>query len=626
MKKYGLQGLVFFLFFILIFWGLGIGVALAKTLYDDFSKSYIDKAKWKDWETDGNPTNEFVREIDTTNEVLVLKLGTQEAIWPVRNALPILNPDTVNSIKADVKIVSINNDPTDTATVFARVGATFYNKNSTNPSDAVGDIWAEICLGNRGNGIEAWIEVTEVIESDAYSKEAYVDLVDNLSLNTFYTLEMSYDGNQTINFSISGPGISSANYTFTDDDNRLALSFTKSKGLQVAVHEDDGEYVNGYIHAEFDNVFINGSGTVYDTFEPFDQGQNRINHNKWARAELVKEPADGHLRLAQRKMGDTVRNRVKLRARHSDYLETKVRIESGSNIVNDVNASANPRGRARINGYIYNQSGNYNGYQDDVWMAVWLQVDKNDNLQARVLLAASNADESVYTVLLSEAFPTTIQFDTDYTLSFSISGNRIEFKCNNDTLVYHIQTPIFEPFNPELNLESRLDIGGDPNSYGYLKARFDDVYVSDPTYTNLSGDWLLNGSNPNFDPPGCGANFNPPQDEPVSLNLNGCEISMTGADIPGGALRGVVCMSKVYLSGMGLEDNGTNALVVESEGDMTSSEEGSAIVNIGGSEDCEVTFDLSMALDTVGSAGDDDSGDSGDGGGGGGCYIKSLTE
>ena len=113
---------------------------------------------------------------------------------------------------------------------------------------------------------------------------------------------------------------------------------------------------------------------------------------------------------------------------------------------------------------------------------------------------------------------------------------------------------------------------------------------------------------------------------------------MTGAEIPGGLLRGVVSGSKVHFSGMSLEDNGTVAMIIESVGDMTSAETSSGQVTVGGSEDCQVTFDLSMALDTTGTAGGDDPGGgtsddttgssstSGGGGGGGGCMISSITD
>ena len=179
------------------------------------------------------------------------------------------------------------------------------------------------------------------------------------------------------------------------------------------------------------------------------------------------------MRLAQRNKGNTVRNRVKFRAAYTDYIEAKARIESDSSVGNDINGSANPRGRARISGYVYKQSGINNGNEDDVWVSLFLQLDKNGNLSARVRMGASNFDESVYTDILptgTYVFPTTILFDTDYTLSMGISGSRMEFKCNSDTFVYDILTTVHEPSNPVLYLESRLDTGGDPDDYGRIAA------------------------------------------------------------------------------------------------------------------------------------------------------------
>jgi hypothetical protein len=624
MKRLSQAGLFCFVGLICISFVLVPGTTTAKTLYDEFSNDYISKVNWKDYDTDGNQTNEFVREIDTAQEVLILKLGTSEAWWPIRNSIAFnRDPDTIDSIKADVKIVAMNNDPTDSATVFARLGGLFYNKNAASPTDETGDIWAEICIGDRGNGLEAWIEVEETIGVDSWSQEAFSVLAGSLSLDTFYTLEISYDGSNGIVFSISGPGISTTTYNFVDDDERLGFSFAKFKGLSAAVHEGGGEFVNGFVHAEFDNVYINDDVAAYDTFEPYDSGENRIDPDKWNKTELVKESKNGYLRLGQRNKGRTVRNRVKLRPRYSDYLEAQVMIESGSYTGNSGgNPNTNPIGRARLSGHIYNQTGVYNGFQDDVWAAIWLQIDKNDNLSAWVWLGASNVDESVYTDVASYEFPTTISLDTYHTLSMSIVGNTIEFKCDSDTWQYTIPgTTVYEPSMPVLYLESRLDAGSDPDDFGYIKTRFDNVYIEDPTYTNLSGDWLLNGSNPQDTPAGCATSFIPPADESVTVSQSGHVLDMTGVDIPGGTIRGIVSGSMVYLGGLSLEDNGTTAMLVDSETEMTSSDAGAGPSTLESSENCSVTFDLSIARDIVGGAGGTDDGGSG---GGGGCFISSL--
>ena len=408
---------------VLLLSGLCAGGASAKTLYEDFSNNYINKGLWRDFGTDGNPTNEFVREIDTTNQVLVLKLGTQEAYWPVRNNLPILNPETVQAMKADFKVLATNNDPTDTATVFARIGGFFYNKNSATPTDAVGDIWAQICIGNRGSGLEVWYTVDERIGLGNYD---FIQLANQplalagLALGNAYTLDINYnEGTNTFTFSVSN-GAATVTGTYVGAA-RLASSFTQFKAISAAVHEINGEMVNGFIHAEVDNVYINGLGTLYEDFSPFDAGEHRINHNNWGRTELVKEPSNGVLRLAQRKKGDTIRNRLKLRAKYTDYLEAKVRIESGSYVDNDVNPGANPRGRARLSGYLYNQNDTYNGFEGDVWVNLYLELNKNGDLSARAWAGASNVDESNYTDILelpgggvgTYVFPTSIQLDTD---------------------------------------------------------------------------------------------------------------------------------------------------------------------------------------------------------------------
>jgi hypothetical protein len=135
----------------------------AKTLYDDFSEGYLKKALWRDNGLYGAMVNEFVREIK--NGVLVLKLGTHENSEPVRNNLRFEDPANISAMRAEIKVVEINNDPTDGGTAFARIGGMFYNRSSATPSDMTGDIWAEICIGDRGNGLEAWYEIEEQTET-----------------------------------------------------------------------------------------------------------------------------------------------------------------------------------------------------------------------------------------------------------------------------------------------------------------------------------------------------------------------------------------------------------------------------------------------------------------------------
>ena len=51
--------------------------------------------------------------------------------------------------------------------------------------------------------------------------------------------------------------------------------------------------------------------------------------------------------------------------------------------------------------------------------------------------------------------------------------SQLVFTCNNDTLIYNVPTPVYQPENDFRAIRSRVYSGGP----GYIKAQVDDVYV-----------------------------------------------------------------------------------------------------------------------------------------------------
>jgi len=445
--------------------------AAGKTLYDDFSSNYIDGSKW----------TQRTYALEVVNGQYVSKLGNRTPgmsaeIAPgiFRNNLRFTNPGTINSIECEITVVETKLDSASGSISSARVGGFFYNINET--GGVTGDIFAQIRIGDRGNGgLEAFWEVQEMLSDDTSTWDIYGTGIDvlgtgtiiapgTLNYNTPYKVKISYDGDRSFSFAVN-----EINDSFIGPTKKRVAVFS-SRVISSAIDVANGSN-NGYVFAKFDNVYINDQETVYDDFStsPLDQ-------TKWSADEVVAEIANGKLRLNRQGFNNQSQVTVVLIDYDTPYLEAKVRIESDSQL------PPGTTGIARIQGFYYNDSRgpgsgqDYNRYEDDVFVQVRLQLDGNGNLKARAWVDKSeDANQTIWTTLFDQFFNTPIQFDTDYVLSIEYTNSQLIFKCNDEKFSYAITTPEYSPFGEHRSLRSRVYL--DPGESGYIKAQFDDVYV-----------------------------------------------------------------------------------------------------------------------------------------------------
>lgn len=405
------------------------GASMAATLYDTFSTNYVKKALWLNHRNVPKEGHEFVREIDSANHVLVLKMGTNKHPQPMRNHLQFQETTPIQAIKADVKVVAMNidqSDQPDKAPVFTRIGSYFYNKDTDNPTSADGDIWVAICLGDRGNGLEAFYVIREETINDRNQSILLTSPTldtGSLQLEHFYTLELEYDGSSNFTFRVYDGASLLAEETYAPAFTRLADPWTQFKGLSACVNTPSSRFEDGYIHAEFDNVYLNGSAEVYDAFDG-----TMIDIAKWHNLELVREIVNGKARLHTRNENEDKKNRLLLRDAYARYLESTVRVDSGSWI------NEGGEGRAKIAGYFYNEShepGSYNDTEGDAWadLALCLRgmpggsVSLVANAKIEIWAAGDVFDRRV----LWQDFSMPLAFDRDYTLSIDVSATGINF-------------------------------------------------------------------------------------------------------------------------------------------------------------------------------------------------------
>jgi hypothetical protein len=433
-----------------------------KILFDDFATGHLDKTKW--W------PREYTREIKDGK--LVFKLGNSNGMGAEIEPglfdvdLQFVDPSTIEEFEGEVTIIETRYDSLGSYSA-ARIGGYFYNSNDT--GGATGDIFAHMRIGDFGNGgLEAEWTAYRVISDDGeleFIQGNKLFLPGGIQYNQPLNVKVSYDGDKTISFLVNGQTDS-----FTGPD-RKRYSVTLNKGFSATIlTENSNEY--GFIYVNLDNVYINNRPVVYDDFS-----SQLIDTSKWKQTEWVRECSNGYLRANIRGGGSTQTANTYLSEKDASYVEAKVRIDSSSLL------STGAAGIGRIQGYYYNDSRGpgsgqaYNKYEGDVLAQVRLRYDSNGSLSAGAYVDRSNdADEASFTNLFSHTFSVPIALDSNYILSIGFYENILIFACEGETAEFQIATPVYTPYGEHRLLRSRIQL--DPGETGYMKAIFDDVYIT----------------------------------------------------------------------------------------------------------------------------------------------------
>jgi hypothetical protein len=450
-------------------------------LYDDFSDTYIDTHRWS--------SRELVREI--SGGQLVSKLGNSSS-GSTRNATVFQFPETISTIECQITIVETQLDTGDNPASFARIGGIFYNTQVA--GGATGDIWAEVMIGDRGNGLEAFWEVEETLNDDntAWSVvgSGTIVLPGTLNYGTAYSVKLAYDGNN--------------NFTFSVDE--LTNSFVGPayqrepviQHKQLATGIDGGiDLGTGYVHALFDDVHVNNDINTFDDF-----ANAPLDPTLWNSRETVRELTGDHkLLLAAHSEGQREQSTLTFPS-FQPYVETKVLFSDESNVSNGA------FGRARIDGYFFNDThgpGEYIGYEGNVWAHVNIDLFDDGSLRAACYVGKSlNADESDWADVFWDEFSIPIQTNREYTLGIHYTGTHFIFMCkDNVTSEVHYKTHEIEAanqypaYNQSTSLRTRTYGNGSGN--GYMKVEFDDAHVAVEPAPSCPGNFGADGDTDGFD-------------------------------------------------------------------------------------------------------------------------------
>jgi len=440
--------------------------AFSLTLYDDFSGTYIDKTKWRE--------GELVREIQ--NGKLILKTATPgpNAIssypYAVYNSLDFLDPNSVNSIQADVTVLedSITNPPNTRGSTRARLDGNFYN-DGTPGGGYTGDIHGQIALRMESPGVvyANWF-VYKFTDPEGSANGIVIkggNFTTPISIGSTYTLYVGYDS-ATHRFTFR---IGSEERTCGPTDGlpaRVGYPNIPSKRPAARV-EIGGATASAYISATFDNVYKNG--ILYDDFS-----SPIIDPTKWTAYEFVREISEGKLQSLVRSSStstSSIFNSLEFVDPSSiNVVRGKVtpvayENQEGANIV------------TRIAGNYYNDGTPGGGYLGDVSAEVFIGGFEGEANPAAGWAVWTYADLEGRNPTLIETgtFSKPISLGNTYTLLIGWTGSNFIFKIDDEEAHYVPTTTINSPNHPYKNIATRIF---NPNrKEAMMEALFDDVMV-----------------------------------------------------------------------------------------------------------------------------------------------------
>jgi hypothetical protein len=411
-------------------------LSAARELVDDFNGSTIDFTKWSYFDSAFSAA-EYTAVIDTTAGNLVLTEASDGSRYQ-RTRVKVENT-ILAAMQATISVVSATGGGGGVAA--ASIDGQYYNAISAAPTDATGDVYASVLIGERGNGLEAWWDIYQSTGPDFDTSilvaSGTIIPPGTLTFNTPYVAKIEYDGIITFTFTVNGmtsgpvmgpermgpPGIAYQRLT----------SSTNCCGT------------NPSIHATFDDVVLDNGLTIYDDFS----SGIHIDSTKWDTylSSLVTMDGKLVLHVADEDVLQDGKpySSIYLKERNQDYVEARISVSSDSML------DANLLGIARLSGYFYNERRDggvlalpYDESDGDVWGLVQIVLD-NGVLSANAYLQSELTNYDTDQQLLSQDFTIPIAFDTEYLASLRRDGNRIIFGLDNEEIVYKITTPTYPP-------------------------------------------------------------------------------------------------------------------------------------------------------------------------------------
>jgi hypothetical protein len=452
-------------------------VSAAEILVDDFNGTTMNFPKWSGLDPADDISEQFVR-IDG-GKLVLMNVSDGSGKHSTRTWLT--SVDTL--LQANISVISVENGG---GAATASLEGQYYNANPVAPTDQVGDVAAMVFIGDRGSGgLEAWWEIHVSTHPDFETwteTTGIITLPGALLIGNSYDAEITYDLDRGFTFRVgldtSGP---------RQGPVRMAPAAFARQNLAASTRCCG---TNPSIHATFDDV--TGSAGLLDDFSG-----NFLDRSIWANhsgAQVISSRVDpavtGKLFMFVSdenilQNGKVTTNLV-LRERNPDRIEALVSIPSDSVLAPGL------RGRARLDGYAYNERRDggdkalpYDGCDGDI--AVLVQINMKDGGLYGTAFAGSETsacddDET----LIFETFTKLLAFDTPYLLWIERDGENLVLGLDDEEYRHTITTPIYPPspsaYNGFRRLSARIQgtSTSDPaGANGVFEMLVDNVYVED---------------------------------------------------------------------------------------------------------------------------------------------------
>ena len=215
------------------------------------------------------------------------------------------------------------------------------------------------------------------------------------------------------------------------------------------------------------NVFA--ANPYYDDFS-----KNEIDFTKWTDCQRG-EIRNGQLWLDLFGSNSWAATRCNVIEKNiTNYLSSLVSISRNSYTVSDSSVAV------KIGGIFYNDtfdgSSGYNDWEGNIFADVRLQLYKG-NIRAKAVVIRCNNRSCSSKTPLSGYFTQLLNFDTKYLLSIEFVNSSIIFKCNDESIIYSIKTPVYS--TNKLNRRLSEMVYADQGESGYVQGSFDDVCLEE---------------------------------------------------------------------------------------------------------------------------------------------------
>ncbi|MHB8764580.1 MAG: thrombospondin type 3 repeat-containing protein, partial [Deferrisomatales bacterium] len=405
---------------------------------------------------------------------------------PSGNWLRVVNPGSVTEIRADVIVDVVGGQGTLPG---ARVGGFFY-KDRVSANGAEGDVYAGILLGPDGAGVlRPMLSVARCRESVCTVQTMDVlygadRIFPGVLVGEAHTLSVRYDP-VGARFVFGFDGQEHA-YPIPADLREAAPPWSQIKGIGTRVDDFMDGQSGGGIVARFDNVFVNG--LAYDDFSGLS-----IDPVRWADAELWRAAASEELALGLTRYGQaSATNAANLNrsAEGITSLRSDVRVNGAQR--------QGARLRARVGGYFYRDTTVANsgvGQTGEVHAEIALRWHQDGSAPTAyyVLGRCEDADCVGWTdlefgavpgiaVAVGQTYTLGIEYDGGTSFSFSASGATV------GPFDLAARAPRGAPSTYGfLGVSTRISHGQAPQSWGFIDAAFDNVFVNGVLYDDFSG-------------------------------------------------------------------------------------------------------------------------------------------